>query len=294
MIDISKTKYPELDRAVLLRPGPQIVLGHEIYWTVKEDGSNIGCYLNDEGEVHFRSRNMDQASPQFYSYLGSTDEFPAIKELLEDAAHWKDEYVIFGELLVKGKSPTKTEIHEKTRFVVFDIWSSRYQRFMNYTKVHQECYHVDLPVVDLLGTCHANTLDSLWSFRDEMLDICKDLGKEGAVAKIWDDSFNAGDAVSLKRGICYFKEKLDTPKIEKKPRKVDDGKPQLPELPESEILGAIEKVRVDIGEEFSNVRIAMPMIADYVKEECRKHHCVLGKGQSLFRYYQLRLQELAE
>ena len=119
MINISQIKYPHLDRLLNLHPGPQIVLGKEIIWTIKEDGSNIGAYAGNDGELHYRSRNMDRASDQFYGYMNSTDEYTGLCEMVSDClSQWNDEIVIFGELLTKGKSPTRIETHEKTRFVV--------------------------------------------------------------------------------------------------------------------------------------------------------------------------------
>jgi hypothetical protein len=71
----------------------------------------------------------------------------------------------------------------------------------------------------------------------------------------------------------------------------EEGVIRLPELPDSEIYGAIEKVRTDIGDQFSTIRIAMPMIAKYVAEECKKHNCTAPKN--LHRYYQSRLEDLS-
>ncbi len=44
--------YPKLGQIASLHPNPAIVLGRPIYWTVKEDGSNIGCYLNEDGKCN--------------------------------------------------------------------------------------------------------------------------------------------------------------------------------------------------------------------------------------------------
>lgn len=285
MIDISKVSYPRLNRLALCYPGPQIALGKMIYWTLKEDGSNIGAYAGSDGEMHYRSRNQDRASDQFYAYMDSTDEYTPLCELLTDTmTKWNDEIVVFGELLVKGKSPTRIEYHTKTRFVVFDIWSNRHG-WLNYTQVHQQCHHYGIPVVDLLGTCRMTDLDSLYAFKDQMLEVCKEIGKEGTVAKIWDNSINPGENAGTAAGILYFKEKLDTPKLEKLPRVIQDGAPHLPVLPDSEVYGAINKAQVDLGDDFRDIRKAMPLIAQYVAEESKKHLC-RGPDRKLFAYYQ--------
>lgn len=279
MIDISKIKYPELDRIMLLKPNPHVLLGKEIVWTLKEDGSNIGAYLDENENLKFRSRNMDDASEQFYKYLESTDEYEPLKELLLDAKQWNDEYVVFGELLVKGKSPTRIETHEKTRFIIFDIWSNKHRCWQNYTKIYQDCYHFNIPVVELLGTCNVTSLDKLLEFRDLILEKTKELKKEGSVGKTW-----------FKDGFIYFKEKHDTPQIEKRPRLEENGKIELPWLPDSEIYGAIEKARTGLGEEFNNIKLAMPLIAKYISDEAKKHNCQTPKN--VYKYYEQRLEDL--
>ena len=292
MIDITKIRYPELNQALFMYPGPQILLGHDLYWTMKEDGSNIGCYLDETGEVQFRTRNMDKASPDFYKYMEGTEEYPKIKELLESSTDWNSEYVLFGELLTKGKSPTRIELHEKTRFVAFDLYTTRQKSFITYNALHQQCYHFDIPIVELLGTCNVIDLPSLWEFRDQMLDICRERRKEGVVAKGWDKMYKSDSSIHSGRGLLYFKEKLDTPKLEKIPRVVQEGLIQLPALPDSEVYGAIEKARADIGDtDFMNIKKAMPLVAQYVGEEMKKHHCATP-SRKLFDYYQDRCQEL--
>ena len=70
-----------------------------------------------------------------------------------------------------------------------------------------------------------------------------------------------------------------------------EGKIILPDLPDSEIYGAIEKVRADIGDDqFRQIRVAMPLIARYVGEECKKHNSV--GPRNLHAYYQDRLKEI--
>ena len=293
MIDIAEIKYPHLDRILLLRPNPEIVLGKEIYWTIKEDGSNLGVTLTPEGDLTLRTRNMPVASEEFHRHFTSTDEVDGVHELLTDAQNWNDEYVVFGELCVKGRSPTRMEIHEHTRFVVFDIWSGKAGRLMNYTQMHQQCYHFGLPCVELVGTCNVSTRDALFAFKDQMLTEAKERGKEGVVGKVWDENpWNTGAGAGTKRGIIYFKEKLDTPKLEKIPRSEVHGTVALPVLPDSEVSGAIEKAYADLGADFFDVRKAMPLVAQYVAEECRKHNCANPKD--LYPRYLARVRDLQE
>jgi len=64
----------------------------------------------------------------------------------------------------------------------------------------------------------------------------------------------------------------------------------LPILPDSEIYGAIEKVRADIGNDFTDIKIAMPLVAQYINEECRKHNC--NAPRNIFQYYQQRIRDI--
>ena len=281
-MNIEKIKYPELNPIIRMKPNPEILLGEEIFWQEKRDGSNIGIYLDEEGNIQLRSRNLPKASNDFYEAFERTGVKESVKELIEyNKETYGEEFVVFGELLMKGKSPTKTEFHEKDEFIVFDIYSTKTNNFIPYILTYQHCYQNNLPIVELYGTSKHITLESLLEFRDEMLDIAKERGREGVVGK----------AYRKNEKYLYFKEKLDFPKIEKKPRKIEEGKIILPPLPESEILGALDKVLVDIEfERFKNVKEAMPLFARYVSDECKKHNCECR--DKLYPYYKRKLEEM--
>ena len=244
--------------------------------------SNSGIYLDADGNWHMRSRNMDIASEQFHNYFKITSQFEGVIELLKDAEQWGDAYVVFGELLMKGKSPTKIEYHEDHSFVVFDIWSAKTGGFLNYTKVYQECYHHGLPVVELWGTCRVKTLESLLLFRDAMLGKSIECKREGTVGKY----VNGAEFI-------YFKEKNDTPKYEEVPRVEDPGNMRiiLPPLPDSELCGAVDKALADCGDGFFDTSKAMPLIAQYTKAEQQKHNCA-PPVRKLFDAYKERVDEL--
>jgi len=287
---LEQVKYPHLDALERLEPGPQILLGHEIFWTLKEDGSNIGIALID-GEPEIRSRNMARANMEVYTQMKQCPEWDAILDLLNSASEWNTDYVLFGELCGKGKSPTRIKVHENTHFIAFDLWSAKSQRFVNYTKLYQECDHAGLPVTELMGTCKMTTIEELYEFKDLMLQECIDRGEEGVVGKAMGETpFNMGENAGAGRGTIYFKSKVDTPRLTKVPRDIRDGAIQLPPLSDSEIYGAIEKARVDLGDEFKNIRKAMPLIAQYVQVEC-KHHLCEGP-RNLYSYYETRLKDI--
>lgn len=276
-------KYPELNRIALIYPSPQIILGDEIYWTEKRDGSQLRIALVD-GKLQIATHHQEEASEQFVNYFNQTEQAIGITELLRDsnglcdnpAANFDIGAVVFGELLSKGKSPARFEYHDKFEFVIFDIWSQRDGRFLTYNSVYQYAYHYSLPVVECWAMTRHTSMESIYAYRDEMLALAKEKGREGVVLKAYHSQI-------------FAKEKLDTPIIPI--IKIEDGTPRLPVLPDSEVLGAIAKVHSDLGEGFLDKRVAMPTIARYVAEEQDKHQCS-KPTQNLFSYYQKYLEEL--
>lgn len=284
---IEEITYPHFGPIAGLYPNPGILLGHDIYWTLKEDGSNIGCYLDADDNLQIRSRNQKVASPLFFKIFESTGYIAGITEALLHARDYGNEYMIFGELMTKGKSPTRIEYHTENKYTIFDIFSMKINEpevggFLPYSRVHQEAHHMNVPVVELMRLSNVNNLESLYSIRDELLAECEERKKEGVVGKVY-----------KKIGVddyCFVKEKLDSVKFDKVKTDDEPYKVVLPDLPSSEIYGAIEKARADLGDEFRMIQKAMPLIAKYVGEECRKHHC--GNVKNLIGYYKQRLEDL--
>ena len=280
-------RYPELSSLVHLLPGPQVMLGHPIHWTEKRDGSNLRIAWLD-GKLAIGTRNQEEASEQFQEYFKGTLQAAGVEQFLREhsgeppsaAADFRFDPVVFGELLIKGRSPARVEIHDKNEFVVFDIWDSLNNRFLPYTVVYQHCYHFDLPCVECWAYTQHTNLDTLFALRDDMLVKAKEMGREGVVLKAFD-----GDQY------LYAKEKLDIPIIPRIEREV--GHLQLPCLPDSEVLGAINKAHADLGDAFTDKAQAMPLIARYVVIEQEKHMCS-KPVRSLFAYYQMYLEGLLE
>lgn len=76
--------------------------------------------------------------------------------------------------------------------------------------------------------------------------------------------------------------KLDIPRpiVER----IREGQVTLPQIPENEIMGAIDHAYQELGnEKFQEVRLAMPLVAKMVGEECRKH--LYSSRGNLFKYY---------
>lgn len=277
-------RYPELNRISLLYPSPQILLGQEIYWTEKRDGSQLRIALI-EGEIKIATHHQEEAAQEFQKYFNQTEQAAGVREFLKDsnglgdnpACNFDIGAVVFGELLSKGKSPARFEYHDKYEFIIFDIWARREERFLSYNSLYQQAYHYSLPVVECWAMTRHTDLESLYLYRDEMLVLAKEKGREGIVLKNYHDQI-------------FAKEKLDIPII---PRvKIEQGEPRNPELPNSEVMGAIAKAHADLGESFRDKKVAMPLIARYVSEEQKKHQCS-KPAQNLFSYYQEYIEELS-
>lgn len=278
-------KYPSLTTISRLYPNPEILLGKSILWERKYDGSNIRLYLDKDDNLQCGSRNQEMASEDIVASLFCTGYADSIRELLLDEKYtWQNESIVFAELLSKGKSPTRIEMHANDDIVIFDIHGSD-RRWKSYLNLYKKCHQFGLPIVETLGSSHHASMQSIYKFRDEMLLVCKSRNIEGIVGKT---HCLLGTEIPLQ-----FKEKLDMSSYMKKLSIRKEEKTFLPPLPYSEIMGAIEKVYADIGlEKFRDVRIAMSLCAQYINEESKKHFC--AKVKNPFKYYQQRLEDISE
>lgn len=274
-------KYPHFGKIEQVLPNPEIMLGHDIYWTLKVDGSNSGFYFNEKGELRIRSRNMEQAN--FFDKIMNIDVSNNIVEMMEfHKEKYNKDYVVFGELLSKGKSPTGLKTYDKDDYVVFDIYDHENDSFLNFNQMCLFCGSFDIPVVDLIGKCNVNTKESLFAFRDEMLEETK--GEEGVVGKIYKKPFDFHS-----ENFLFVKEKhfLQRPRRERK----SEGKIMLPQLNIGEIRKCIAKVYDESTlNEFKDIRIIMPRIAQEVKLECNQQNC--SNNINLFKFYQEKLKEI--
>lgn len=274
--------YPKFSYIRNIRPNPAVLLGHTIYWTEKRDGSCLGVSTNsDTDTLMIRSRHREHAANDLVASFMDTGVEDSVRELIAHLREWHVDPVVFGELMKPGKSPARFEIHAQPEFAVFDIYDAITEKFLSYPQVYSKCFQNDVPVVELYGRSVHNSLDSLYDYRDTMLDKSTQHGREGVVGKVWDkpdDLRVCGHA----DGYIYFKEKRDAIKI---PLHVDDNprSPQLPPLPESEIISAIAGVKDEMGDDFYDVSIAMPKVANVLRQESVKHCC--SPVQNMFNYY---------
>jgi len=283
VIDISKLRYPHIGWLMGMQPNPHLVLGKKVFWTCKEDGTQIGLYLDENDELQVRSKNKKVAAPDIYQAFVATGLGDDAKEMLLSARDWNSEYVLYGELMRRGKSPTYMEVHPETQFVAFDLWDQKEGGLLNYNGAYQRCYHHNIPFVKLYATSYNTTIEGLFETKNKILDKAIDEGKEGAVGKWWGDG-----------EVLYFKDKRDLPRYDEIPHFEEGGMVQLPLLPDSEIYGAINTCCADIGiAKFRDIRIAMPLIAkQYVPEQCKLHNCQMPKNRPLIEYYHKWLRDM--
>lgn len=272
-------RYMELESINHLQNNGRELLGKNIYFTEKRDGSCLAIWLNllsrkrrilnkilrkradnipdpYKWDIIVSSRNQEMAEQSIISdFHLCKDSMPVLVYLNDNPFH-----IVFGELLRKGLSPTRIENHEEVEFIVFDIFDG--EHFFNFQQVNQFCFHYGMKSVRLFGEGRFTSMESLFEYRDQMLELCKQEKREGVVLKTF----------TTENKPLYCKEKLDTAKSRGQP-KIERGRPEYPSLPFSEAIGAVDKVFADMGEEFSIKAKAMPMVAKYIQEEMRKHQC---------------------
>jgi len=275
-------KYPKLG---YLRESPyngRELLGKLIFFEEKRDGSNIRCFIDENDNLQFGSRNKIPASDDLLKSIKNTGYDAILRTALYTEKYlWNHDLIIFFELLQKGKSPTRIEYHDKDDIVVFDIYDIN-RGWWNYTRVYQFCHQWKLPVVKLWAVSSHSTIDKLEQQIEKMLNRAKNENREGVVFK----SYDSGKAY-------FFKDRLDIPYEKNIEVHTNRENPKYPELPEAEVMSEIQKVLDEIGsEQFRNKKIAMPLIAQYVAAEAKARMRSVPKG--LYSYYLKKIRELNE
>lgn len=213
--------------------------------------------VNSEGVF---SRNQ-KAAKAFVESFERAEKASNVKKAVEDLPM----FTFFLELLQKGKSPTRVELHEVDSIVLFDIWDNQEEKWLDRGQKELLCLNYDIPIVEKYASFVYDE-KTFHALEVEFLAKAKAESREGVVFK------NESEHV-------YFKSKWERPRLVKIPKPTDPR----PQIPESEIFGAVSKAEADLGEDFLKKEKAMPLIAQYVREECKKHG-FSGMG-NLFHYY---------
>jgi hypothetical protein len=230
-----------------------------IYCQIKRDGSNIGCYLNDDKKLTIRSRGQDIAKDDLRAIF---DSCLSVKNV-EDFLRTYPKSTVFIELMAKGKSPARFELHETNHFVVIDIhdgvkWLSPLNTFFT-------CCRFSIPHINISDISYHSTIDSLYEYADEKLKMYPEY--EGIVIK---NTYGAA-----------FKHKNKIPTHAKKKEMV---KLTFDILPDADVYTTIHKVLMDLEyDERKNVKIAMEKIGRAIGIECKESGTRPPKR--LFDYY---------
>jgi hypothetical protein len=272
--------YLHLERLEMMDK-PQRILDKWLSFEEKRDGSCLTFWLDDDDEtIHISSRNMAQASNDLANPAKATEDYPRIVEFLRDG---RSRYILYAELIPKGKGPTRIEgEHGKAQLVVFDIWDIGIENYLGYVQLYQQCCHYNMPVVERWGYANFISLKSYDVFRDEVLRLAKELHREGTVIKYVNQS-PIGDRY------IYWKEKIDIPPRPKLTHN-DNATPDLPLLPETEVLGELSKLQADFGIEWMRDKSkCMPELAKRVSQAAKENLC--RPRSDIFRLYLDYLRE---
>ena len=253
----------------------------KIFWEAKRDGSNVGVWLDAAGTPQVRTRNRVYAQEGIRERVLKLPYAKGIVEFLKLCYACNIEVVIFGEWLPKGRSSARFEMHEQDEFQAFDIWNESEKRWFDWFEKRNICDKYGIPHVQIIDISEVSTLDELIYHRDRLVDFCKQCGdREGVVGKVY---------VPGTKFVNFFKEKVPDKPVVKKDKKDDDPRP---ELPDSEIYGAVDKAYMDMPpEQFHDPKYAMPLIVKLIEHECEKHGCKCTKRATL--YYKQKIEDLA-
>lgn len=247
-----------------------------VYWSRKHDGSNISLLFHKGFPIFYthHQKAIPQVEVEVKGLLKPIMD--NLKELLGER------YIIYFELMRKGKSPAGYENYEESQILAFDLYDMEEEHWVDpaVSKIRFKTYNI--PYIPLYAYTTPSTIESFESTIDEMLELAKVLGWEGFIAK-W---MHKGDMYAVKVKVEHKYPK----KPKEKRRRILDERPQL-EL--SEVTGAIERVFNEVGtEKFRDKKVAMPLIAKAVGIEERKHR--KKNRYPIFALYLERLKKEGE
>ena len=273
--------YGRLERLRSLPNEGRELLGVKITFTEKRDGENISVFLKEAVEqpsVQISSHNLEDASSDIKARLLQTPEWMKIDTLLRtESTQYEKHYILFGELIKVGASPTRIEpAHKRPHWILFDAWDG--SRFLNYSQLYQLGYHYKIPIVKALSIGVFLSLEDLHAEIKKQLLWCRRHHREGIVGKTY-----GGNQI-------FFKEKIDLPEIPRNIRPVQVN-PVYPPMPQERVLRAlqhaldemidakglstIEYAAVEAG--WKDKAVVMPLIVKHLNVEAREHNFAMPK-----------------
>ena len=279
-------KYPELYTAKqflsIVNAVPEL-LDHEAFVQPKFDGSNITCYMGT-----CLTRNLNPLPQNFREGLRT-----ALGRRYENLMKLANKYQVFIELGGKKNSPAGYDEFWRADwdYRVFDLFAGK---FLEPDKVMRI---LDKYELDYVGYVVMKVEDVVRDWHRLLKNNYRDF--EGFVLKIYpDDSLlrKIKNHRQYNTVMAKFKhEYLGTVHVKVKKRKhkaketEDGGKPPLPE---SEIMGAINKAHLILGDDIFDKKKAMPLIFKLMREEAEKHGCTAPSASKLYNYYMKYIEKI--
>jgi hypothetical protein len=315
-MEIKWKKYEDLEPIKRLLHDGREMLGQTVSISEKRDGENVSLWIVEDGiegivttlnnqqtiRHKIASHNMKDADDDIKKRLMETKEFSSVLELLqEEKFKYGHDYIVYGELIKKGASPTRIEpVHKHSHWVLFDIWDATNGKWLEYTQVYQFAFHARAPIVKEIDRFIPKNMDELMAKRDAMLKWCRRHKREGVIFKVYSrpeeykclnclyigktkpcERCRSEKTVSLGSQV-FAKEKIDIPKREKLkiPKKEEI---QLPPMPPDRILRALQHSYDELINSFltesntpeqlwKNKALAMPIIVKHFNVEGREHN----------------------
>jgi len=276
-------KYPSLltvkEFAELARKVPEL-LDLEAYVEPKYDGSNITVF-----DGSFATRNLNPLPPQFEQGLRIAlgDRLGALIELSK-------RYQVFLELGGRRNAPAgyADPWEGEWDYRVLDLYAGR---FLAPDRVAEICEGYGLKFVGYTVARVADVLENWWKMLRERYAAF-----EGFVLKIFPPPEIARRVPHLRHNMIaakfkheYLGQRIATSKRRGKEGR-ESGERGLPPLPESEIMAAINRAHLVLGDDIRDPRKAMPLIFRLAKEEAEKHGCAVPDARTLYRCYRRYLE----
>ncbi len=278
-------RYTELEPVKRLKEEGRELLGEYIYIQEKRDGENLSIWFEEDGKTpHVSSHNMVNADPAIVSRFMATEEYgKAITLLYTELSQFNKHYILYGELVNKGKGPTRIEpTHKYSHWYLFDIFDIDNDTYLPYPLVHQLGYHYRIPVIDAFETFTPFSMEEIDNKIKAWKAWAKRHKREGVVGKVYKN----GELIG-------FKEKIDLPDLPPVPRAIVE-KATFPPMPDDRILRALQHSwdeamdsmekklppmtpEGQTREEWEKVvwkmkEVVMPIIAKHIGVEAREHN----------------------
>ena len=141
-------KYYGLEAIRRLRNSGRELVGKYVILTEKRDGENVSLWIDCDSKLRISSHNQENAGQDIVNRMKETKELSKAESLLRDELKYNGRYILYGELIKKGRSPTGIEpLHKLSRWVLFDIYDAVLERYLGYNAVYQKAYHYKIPVL---------------------------------------------------------------------------------------------------------------------------------------------------